>query len=127
MMEIVVYHYRLFLIYNKGKNMKYEICYVDKADNNAQKLEIFSDFQKFRNRYIDLKGKLWFTVEGVSVIRSDKDELHEAIFINLSEEVLISYKSTELGVSVLIDSMKASGFNLLDSSIYYKVYKSSGI
>lgn len=107
--------------------MKYEICYVDKADNNAQKLEIFSDFQKFRNRYIDLKGKLWFTVEGVSVIRSDKDELHEAIFINLSEEVLISYKSTELGVSVLIDNMRASGFSLLDSSIYYKVYKSSGI
>lgn len=107
--------------------MKYEICYVDKVDNNAQKLEIFSDFQKFRNRYIDLKSKLWFTVEGVSVIRSDKDELHEAIFINLSEEVLISYKSTELGVSVLIDSMKASGFNLLDSSIYYKVYKNSGI
>ena len=107
--------------------MKYEICYVDKADNNAQKLEIFSDFQKFRNRYIDLKSKLWFTVEGVAVIRSDKDELHEAIFINLSEEVLISYKSTELGVSVLIDSMKASGFNLLDSSIYYKVYKNSGI
>lgn len=107
--------------------MKYEICYVDKVDNNAQKLEIFSDFQKFRNRYIDLKNKLWFTVEGVSVIRSDKDELHEAVFINLSEEVLISYKSTELGVNILIDNMKASGFNLLDSSIYYKVYKSSGI
>ena len=106
--------------------MKYEICYVDKADNNAQKLEIFSDFQKFRNRYIDLKSKRWFMVEGVSVIRSDKDALHEAVFINLSEEVLISYKSTELGVSVLIDSMKASGFSLLDSSIYYKVYKSSG-
>lgn len=107
--------------------MKYEICYVDKVDNNAQKLEIFSDFQKFRNRYIDLKNKLWFTVEGVSVIRLDKDELHEAVFINLSEEVLISYKSTELGVNILIDNMKASGFNLLDSSIYYKVYKSSGI
>ena len=107
--------------------MKYEICYVDKVDNNDQKLEIFSDFQKFRNRYIDLKNKLWFTVEGVSVIRSDKDELHEAVFINLSEEVLISYKSTELGVNILIDNMKASGFNLLDSSIYYKVYKSSGI
>lgn len=107
--------------------MKYEICYVDKTDSYTQKLEIFSDFQKFRNRYIDLKSKLWFTVDGVSVIRSDKDELHEAIFINLSEEVLISYKSTELGVSVLIDNMRASGFSLLDSSIYYKVYKNSGI
>ena len=61
------------------------------------------------------------------IAKVDKDELHEAVFINLSEEVLISYKSTELGVSVLIDNMRASGFSLLDSSIYYKVYKSSGI
>lgn len=48
--------------------MKYEICYVNKADNNAQKLEIFSDFQKFRNRYIDLKSKRWFMVEGVYLL-----------------------------------------------------------
>lgn len=107
--------------------MKYEICYIDKSESNNQKLEYFSDFQKFRNRYMYLKGKRWFAIEGVSVIRSDKDELHEAVFINLSEEILISYKSTELGVSVLIDNMRASGFSLLDSSIYYKVYKSSGI
>ena len=107
--------------------MKYEIRYIDKSESNNQKLEYFSDFQKFRNKYMDLKGKRWFAIDGVSVIRSDKDELHEAIFINLSEEVLISYKSTELGISILIDQMTVLGFNLLDSSIYYKVYKNSGI
>lgn len=102
--------------------MKYEICYIDKTTPRGfiQILEKFLDFQEFRNKYLQLRQKpLSFFVEGVSVYRSSKDELHEVIFINKEKKSLLMYKSNKEGIEDLMSLALGTHLEVLDSSLYY--------
>ena len=101
--------------------MKYEICYIDKTSKNfQQKLETFSEFQDFKIRYqYLLKKPLHFFVEGVSIYRTSKDELHEIVLIDKEKNFILMYKSTEFGIDALISLISGSNLEVLNSSIYY--------
>lgn len=101
--------------------MKYQICYIDKTGKNfPQKLEEFSRFQDFKDRYLQLRQKpLAFFVDGVSVYRSHKDELHEVIFINKEKKSLLMYKSNKEGIEDLMSLAVGTHLEVLDSSLYY--------
>lgn len=107
--------------------MKYQICYIDKTGKNfPQKLEEFSEFQEFRNKYLQLRQKpLAFFVEGVSVYRSNKDELHEIILINKEKKSLLMYKSTKEGIEDLMSLLLGAHLKVLDSSLYYDEWDES--
>ena len=101
--------------------MKYEICYIDKTGKNfPQKLETFSEFQEFKDRYLQLYRKpLDFLIQGVSVYRTSEDELHEIVLMDKDKNFILMYKSTEFGIDTLISLTVGSNFEVLDSSIYY--------
>lgn len=101
--------------------MKYEICYIDKTGKNfPQKLETFSEFQEFKDKYLQLYRKpLDFLIQGVSVYRTSEDELHEIVLMDKDKNFILMYKSTEFGIDTLISLTVGSNFEVLDSSIYY--------
>lgn len=101
--------------------MKYEICYIDKTGKNfPQKLETFSKFQEFKDKYLQLCRKpLDFLIQGVSVYRTSEDELHEIVLMDKDKNFILMYKSTEFGIDALISLTVGSNFEILDSSIYY--------
>lgn len=101
--------------------MKYEICYIDKTGKNfPQKLETFSEFQEFKDKYLRLYRKpLDFLIQGVSVYRTSEDELHEIVLMDKDKNFILMYKSTEFGIDTLISLTVGSNFEVLDSSIYY--------
>lgn len=101
--------------------MKYEICYIDKTGKNfPQKLETFSEFQEFKDKYSQLYRKpLDFLIQGVSVYRTSEDELHEIVLMDKDKNFILMYKSTEFGIDTLISLTVGSNFEVLDSSIYY--------
>lgn len=103
--------------------MHYETCYIDKSGKNfSQVLEEFTDFPEFRDRYQTLqRNSLKYFIEGVSVMRTDLEELHEIILISKDKKSILNYKSTEIGIATLIDNVEKLNFKVLDSSTYYKI------
>nr|DAY41712.1 MAG TPA: hypothetical protein [Caudoviricetes sp.] len=102
--------------------MKYEICYIDKTNRKKfqQHLDTFSEFQEFRKRYAELyQNQGAFYIDGVSVYRSHKDELHEIILINKEKKSLLMYKSTKDGIEDLMSLLLGAHLKVLDSSLYY--------
>lgn len=101
--------------------MKYEICYIDKTGKNfPQELETFSEFQEFKDKYLQLYSKpLDFLIQGVSVYRTSRDELHGVVFINKETNSILMYKSTEDGIENLMSLALGTHLEVLDSSLYY--------
>lgn len=111
-------------ILQEDKTMKYQICYIDKSVRgvSSQTLESFSEFQEFRKRYHQLhQNPIAFHIQGVSVYRTSKDELHEIVLMDKDRNFILMYKSTEFGIDALISLTLGSHFDVLDSSLFYDI------
>ena len=103
--------------------MKYEICYIRKdGEYFQQELETFSEFQAFKLRYQQLQqSPLFFHMQGISVVRTNSNELHEIVIIDRSKDVILMYRSTESGINTLVDLILGeSHIEVLDSSLNYE-------
>lgn len=103
--------------------MKYEICHIYKTGKGfAQQLETFSEFQEFRKRYQSLlQNSRSFYIQGISVYRTDEDELHEVVLTNKETNSILMYKSTEEGIEYLMSLALGTHLEVLDSSLYYGI------
>lgn len=101
--------------------MKYEICYIDKTSKEfQQKLEYFSEFQEFKRQYeYLLQNRLAFYMQGISVYRTNKSELHEIVLNDKEKNIIMMYKSTKVGIESLMSLSLGTHLEVLDSSLYY--------